>query len=188
MKIAIIMLTLAGVARIGQADIAPLLIDDFAGGRSAIGSSWTPISDRVMGGRSDVSSSIEDVDGRRALKLSGTVRTANNGGFIQARLDLVRDRRPLDARAYTGIRLLVRGDGQGYFIHLRTSGTILPWQYYGVPLALSGAWQTIDVPFDSFRPEALGRKLDLERLTSVALVAEKSNFDALIFLGGMWLY
>jgi hypothetical protein len=188
MKTVIIMLTLAGVARIGQADIALLLIDDFSGGKSAIGSSWTPISDRVMGGRSDVASSIEDVDGRRALKLSGIVRTANNGGFIQARLDLVRERRPLDARAYTGIRLLVKGDGQGYFIHVRTSGTILPWQYYGVPLTLTGAWQTIEVPFDSFRPEGFGRKLDPEKLTSLALVAAKGNFSALVYLGGAWLY
>ena len=188
MRDLILILMLAGVAGIVQAEMAPLLIDDFSGGKSAIGSSWTPISDRVMGGRSDVASSIEDVDGRRALKLSGTVRTANNGGFIQARLDLVRDRRPLDARAYTGIRLLVKGVGQGYYIHVRTSGTILPWQYYGFPLALTGAWQTIEVPFDSFRPENLGRKLDPEKLTSLALVAAKADFTALAYLGGAWLY
>ena len=34
---------------------------------------------------------------------------------------------PSDA---TGVRLVVRGNAERYFVHLRTTGTVLPWQYY----------------------------------------------------------
>jgi hypothetical protein len=30
----------------------------------------------------------------------------------------------------TGVRLIVRGNDQRYFVHLGTGGTLLPWHYY----------------------------------------------------------
>ena len=59
-------------------------------------------------------------------RMTGRVSTSNRGGFIQMRLDLASQR----PEGTNGVRLVVRGNNQRYFVHLRTSGTILPWQYY----------------------------------------------------------
>ncbi len=66
------------------------------------GACWQAISDRVMGGVSEVQLEPSRIDGRRCLCLGGQVSLDYNGGFIQASLDL----NPfslLDARDYAGI-------------------------------------------------------------------------------------
>ena len=98
-------------------------IDDFSG---APAQRWEYFSDRVMGGVSTGQAAFPG----GALRLTGTVSTANNGGFIQARLKLG-ERMPEDAKALV---LRVRGNGEGYFVHLRTGGTFLPWHYYQAPI------------------------------------------------------
>ena len=101
--------------------------------------------------------------------MTGNVSTENNGGFIQMRLEL-EDGAPEDA---TGVRLVVRGNGQRYFVHLRTNGTVLPWQYYQAGFDVTGRWTEIRLPFDAFKRS--GRLLrSVPRpvsLTSVAVVA-----------------
>ena len=63
---------------------------------------WRINSDRVMGGVSDVFlDELNDSD--MFYRLSGDVRTANNGGFIQA-LMIIND----DLGQYNGINLKVR--------------------------------------------------------------------------------
>ena len=66
------------------------LIDDFtrADGLSALGTPWRAVTDQVMGGRSEGAIRRRVLDGRQALCLAGDVSLANNGGFVQAMLDL----------------------------------------------------------------------------------------------------
>jgi hypothetical protein len=183
------LLSLTAASSLAPAGAAPaLLLDDFSGTSSPMGAEWKAFSDRVMGGISTVAMGMTEDGGRRALEMSGSVSTANNGGFIQVRLDLTRGGAALNAAAYTGIRLLVKGNGPGYYLHVRTPDTFLPWQYYSAPLALNGEWQTLDVPFSGFTPQALGKKLNTGKLKSLALVAAKGNFPARALLGGVWLY
>jgi len=142
------------------------MLEDFSG---TGGTKWSFFTDQVMGGVSEGQARIEEVDGERALRLTGTVSTENRGGFIQARLDLEAPLAP-DAE---GIVLRVRGDGQRYFVHLRTSGTMLPWQYYQAPFEAGPGWTEIRLPWTDF--EASGRILrDVPRpeaVRSVAIVA-----------------
>lgn len=105
---------------------------------------WHFFSDQVMGGVS--SGKVEFADS--AMRLSGSVSTANNGGFIQARLKLT-ERMPDTARALV---LRVRGNGDRYYVHLRTGGTLLPWHYYQAPFATSGDWTEVRLPFSDFQP------------------------------------
>ena len=77
------------------------------------------------------------------------VSTQNNGGFIQFRTDL----KNLD-KDIQGIYARVKGNNQQYFIHLRTRGTILPWQYYQSAFMASDQWQIIKLPLDSFAPSS----------------------------------
>lgn len=148
------------------------LIDDFSGTTGP----WRFFTDQVMGGVSTGEGRVTTQDGRRFLRLTGTVSTKNRGGFIQARRDLDT---PLPAGA-TGVRITVRGDGEPYFLHLRTRGTVLPWQYYQAEFQTGPAWREITLPFSAFT--ASGRLLPAtpkpERVESVALVAYGRDHQA----------
>lgn len=148
------------------------LIDDFSGTTGP----WRFFTDQVMGGVSTGEGRVTTQDGRRFLRLTGTVSTENRGGFIQARRDLDT---PLPAGA-TGVRITVRGDGQPYFLHLRTRGTVLPWQYYQAEFQTGPTWREITLPFSAFK--ASGRLLPAtpkpERVESVALVAYGRDHQA----------
>ena len=132
-------------------------------------SRWAYFSDQVMGGVSQGRAAFEQADGQPVLRLTGTVSTANRGGFIQARAKLDA---PLPATAQ-GVVLNVRGNDQTYFVHLRTSGTVLPWQYYQAPFEVTETWQEVRIPFADFA--ASGRLLrktpDVTAVRSLAVAA-----------------
>lgn len=109
---------------------------------------WTYVSDQVMGGQSEGGARIEYFDAQPVLRLTGDVSTANRGGFIQSRITL--DTPPPEGAQ--GVTLRVRGNGEGYFVHLRTAGTVLPWQYYQAPFPTSEDWTDLRIPFESFVP------------------------------------
>lgn len=125
---------------------------------------WSYLADTVMGGVSTGGARIED----GALRLSGQVSTANNGGFIQARTAL--DGAPAGS---TALRLRVRGNGERYFVHLRTTRTRLPWQYYQQGFATTGAWAEVVLPLAGFAPSGrmLGRAVAPDEIRSLGLVA-----------------
>jgi hypothetical protein len=105
----------------------------------------------------------------RYLRLTGSVSTENRGGFIQVRADLEQPF-PADTR---GVVVEVRGNGERYFLHLRTRGTVLPWQYYQAAIPSGPEWQQVRVPFSAFeRSGALLRAVPRpETVTSLATVA-----------------
>ncbi len=109
---------------------------------------WTFVSDQVMGGVSQGRARVELLDGAPALRLSGEVSTANNGGFIQARTRLAARLRP----DITGVVLQARGNDQRYFVHLRTTGTALPWQYYQAAFEVTRTWREFRLPLSAFKP------------------------------------
>ena len=148
------------------------LIDDFssADGRSRLGTSWRLVTDRVMGGVSNAGMSFREVDGRRALCMQGDVSLANNGGFVQINIDLSPDGY-LDASEYQGVRLLVRGNGETYNLHLKTAATSMPWQSYRADFLADGQWREVRLPFADFEPHRLVPRLDLTRLSRLGVVA-----------------
>jgi hypothetical protein len=152
------------------------------------GRGWRAFSDRVMGGISREQAALATVDGRRCLRLQGEVRLENNGGFVQMAIGLETRSGPLDARRFSGVRLLVRGNGEEYLIHLRTQQTRLPWQYYRAAFVARPLWQTIDLPFRAFQSEQTSRPLDLAALTSLGVVAYGRRFSADIAVARVALY
>ena len=88
-----------------------------------LGTRWHGVSDAVMGGVSQAELAVDEQGGRRCLRLRGDVRLDNNGGFIQMALDLAAAGQPIDATAFDGVRLLVRGNDEvdlpGIGRHLR---------------------------------------------------------------------
>lgn len=153
------------LALLASPALSDMLIEDFA---QPSDFEWRFFTDQVMGGISTGEARIVHED-RPALRLTGSVSTANRGGFIQARRELD-DGLPADA---TALRITVRGNGKRYFLHLRTTGTILPWQYYQAGFEAGEEWAEIRVPLSAFAPSGrlLRRDLRPEAVRSVALVA-----------------
>jgi hypothetical protein len=149
-----------------------LIIDDRGGADlcANTGTCWQAITDSVMGGVSEGRLVSAVVDGRPCLRLTGQVSLENNGGFVQASLDLSPDGL-LDARGYAGIELDVLGNSESYNLHLRSADTRIVWQSYRATFQAPPHWQTLRLPFSSFQPYRTDIPLDLSKLRRLGLVA-----------------
>lgn len=151
----------------------PTTIEDFSMQPEA---RWRFFTDGVMGGVSSGQVVFMQDDGRPHARMTGRVSTANRGGFIQMRLELVA---PPPAGT-TGVRLVLRGNDQRYFVHLRTSGTLLPWQYYQAGFQVSRGWIEVRLPLSEFVASGVFLRSTVQpgSLTSVAIVAYGRDHDA----------
>ena len=146
-------------------------------------SGWRFLTDQVMGGVSSGGVVFGAEDGQTYARMTGHVSTANRGGFIQMRRDLTSPP-PLGA---TGVRLVVRGNGQRYFVHLRTQDTGMPWQYYQAGFDVTEVWREVRLPFTDF--VAMGGRLgSLGRVTSVAIAAYGRDHEARIDIRSVDFY
>lgn len=158
-----------------------VLLEDFSGVPQ---DRWEFIADTVMGGVSSGTVQFLSDNGQGLLKLTGTVSTANNGGFIQGRLPLEQTTTPTLPDTAKGIWIKARGNGQKYFVHARTSGTILPWQYYQAAFEVTNDWQVIELPWASFKPSGglsgslLRDEPRASKIKSIAIVAFGRDHEA----------
>ena len=147
---------------------------------------WRFFTDQVMGGVSTGSVTFERDGDIAFARMTGRVSTANRGGFIQMRLDLSSP----PPNGTTGVRLIVRGNAQRYFVHLRTGGTLLPWQYYQAGFDVTENWSEVRLPLEAFIASgALLRTVPKAgSLTSIAVVAYGRDHDARIDVREMDFY
>ena len=148
-------------------------LDDFGDGADA---RWDYVADGVMGGVSTGSAVLGTIAGKQAIVLTGQVSTKNNGGFIQ-----VRRMMPGGLPEGTeGLKLSVRGNGETYFVFIRTKEMTRPWYYYSAPFETSGDWRSIDLPLSSFNASHahLRHAPDPSEVISVAFVAYGRDHDA----------
>ncbi len=165
------------------------LIDDFGNtdGRSFLGTPWRLVTDQVMGGVSIAHMQYQTLDGRPALCMSGDVSLDNNGGFVQVNLDLAPGGQ-LDASAFTGVRLIVQGNGETYNVHLKTAATTMPWQSYRADFVAGDTWQEVRLPFTAFTPHRLVPALDTTRLKRLGLVAIGREMQAELCVAEIGFY
>jgi hypothetical protein len=168
---------------------APMIIDDRGSNTLAAtnGVSWRVISDTVMGGVSSGSLVPTVVEGRNCLRMTGEVSLENNGGFVQASLDLGAAGL-LDAGEYAGIEIDVFGNGEAYNLHLRTDDTRIVWQSYRASFLAQPNWQTLRLPFASFQPHRIDLPLDTRKLRRLGVVAIGREMKADISIARLLLY
>ena len=156
-----------------NANAEDMLIEDF---KNQPETRWRFLSDTVMGGVSIGQVEFVEEDGDAYAHMTGSVSTANNGGFIQIRSELSAP----PPKETVGVRLIVRGNDQRYFVHLRTNGTVLPWQYYQAGFSVTREWSEVRIPFKDFK--ASGRLQPATprpaSLKSVGVVAFGRNHEA----------
>jgi hypothetical protein len=150
-----------------------MLIDDF---KQQPETRWRFFADTVMGGRSSGHVQFENEEGQAHARMTGNVSTANNGGFIQIRMKS----QHAAPENTIGMRLLVRGNDQRYFLHLRTGGTILPWQFYQAGFGVTRDWTEVRLPLNEFKPSgSISRNTPrATSLTSIGIAAYGRNHDA----------
>ena len=176
-------LSLLLIAPVSTLSADKLMIDNFdAQSRQA----WAYFSDQVMGGVSVGTVHYIDRDGESYAHMTGEVSTDNNGGFIQIRRSIAKG----SVSSATGVYLKVRGNSQNYFIHLRTSGTVLPWQYYQADFETSAEWQVVRLPFAAFERSGswLRQLIKPSSIRSIGIVAFGKDHQADIDIAEIGFY
>ena len=166
-----------------------LLIDDRLAGdlSTPVGSEWRLFTDRVMGGVSTGRLAPDHHLGRSCLHLQGQVSLDNNGGFVQASLELP-PRIAAAATDYRGVQLDICGDGNTSNLHLRSVDCRRPWQSYRASFQADSEWQTLRLPFGDFRAYRIDTPLRPDRLRRLGVVAIGREFAPDLWLGPLALY
>ncbi|MFT6883744.1 MAG: NADH dehydrogenase [ubiquinone] 1 alpha subcomplex assembly factor 1 [Marinoscillum sp.] len=118
---------------------------------------WTIVDDVVMGGRSSGSFNITP-EGHGAF--SGTVSTANNGGFSSLRYS---DKR-IDVNGYSKVVIKLRGDGKQYQFRVKSNSS--DYYSYIISFATTAEWQEIVIPLKDMYPSFRGRKLTIPNFSN----------------------
>ncbi|MDB4139339.1 CIA30 family protein [Candidatus Thioglobus sp.] len=143
------------------------------------GKYWQYTSDQVMGGVSDGQVSLEQDGETYYARLTGNVSTANNGGFIQFRSGVSFANSEKEGKNLQGVRLNVRGNGETYYIHIRTNESWSPSDYYATSFIAHKQWQMIDLPFNKFeRRWSKDSALDPKKIRRFGIVAYGKDFIA----------
>ena len=113
-------------------------------------------------------------------RMRGNVSTENKGGFIQVRRKLEK----LNLEGSKFIEIIAKGNNQNYFIHLRTSGTFLPWQYYQISFKVLNSFETFKLPISEFKRSSmfLSKRINPKNITSIGIVAFGRDHSADIYI------
>lgn len=136
---------------------------------------WVYVADTVMGGVSQGQAELTTEDGDQGVRLTGSVSTANNGGFVQVRTRF--DGLPDGA---TGLRMSVKGNGETYYVFLRTKGQRRVWHSYRQTFATGAEWAEVTLPLSDFEPSHVGmaQTFDPRDVTGLGIVAYGKDFEA----------
>lgn len=137
-------------------------------------SNWRVVDDVVMGG---VSNGNLIIDKNGHGKYSGSVSTANNGGFSSIRIRFSK----MEVDSNTHIVLTAKGDQKKYQIRVKDNQR--NYFSYIQDIQTSDSWQTFKLPLSDFYPSFRGRKLnapkfDQNQIEEMAiLIGNKQNED-----------
>jgi uncharacterized protein YbjT (DUF2867 family) len=138
---------------------------------------WGILDDVVMGGVSE--SNIRFID--KTALFSGTVSTANSGGFASVRTKNFEP--PLNLAGYTGIDIRVKGDGKRYKFIVRNDTKWDSRSYCYSFDTVYNTWFTVRVPFTELIPVFRAKTVkeadpfDPSYLTSIQLMLSKFEYD-----------
>ena len=137
---------------------------------------WNFITDQVMGGISTGTYYYKKINNDNVIKITGNVSTKNNGGFIQIRRKL----NNINLTNAKNVRVIARGNNEKYFVHLRTTFTILPWQYYQYSFTVKKDFKNFILPISNFKKSGflLPDKINPKNIKSIGIVAFGKDYKA----------
>ena len=150
------------------------------------GNRWQFFTDQVMGGKSNGKLEFFSEENNHFARMTGDVSIKNNGGFIQFRADIIEK---FD-NSFKGIKLKVRGNNQNYFIHIRTTGSVLPWQYYDKEFFASNEWNEVELNFSDFKKSStfMRKKFKASSIKTIGIVAYGREHKAKIEVSEISIY
>ena len=159
------------------------VFDDFSGD---VGARWDYVADNVMGGVSSGRAEVTGTGEGALLRLTGLVSTKNNGGFIQVRRRFS-EPWPDDAQ---GLQLRIKGNGQIYYVFLKTPGLSRVWYSYRAQFKTAAQWQDVRLRFDQFVPSHTAMPLVFapSDVTSIAIVGYGADFEADVSVDRITVY
>ena len=94
------------------------------------------------------------------------------------------------AKGKTGIKLTIKGNGDQYYLHIRTANTRLPWHYYQQSFQTNGSWREIRLPFDAFVKSSslMKAKLNQSKIKTIGIVAYGKDYSADVSVQGLEFY
>ncbi len=149
---------------------------------------WDFVADTVMGGVSQGRIDDVTIDGRAAMRLTGSVSLENDGGFVQMAFDLADGGGAMDASGWSGIEIDVLGNGETYDLRLRTDQLSRPWQSFRTEFTAPESWTTLRFPFSDFVPHKTDAAFDPARLRRMGVVAIGREFEADVAVSGVRLF
>ena len=162
---------------------------------------WKYVSDQVMGGVSEGQVLLEQDGDMVFTRLTGNVRTENNGGFIQLRTSTSVSNKPLmfksihnskkDGKKLQGVRLNVRGNGETYHIFIQTSFLHwLPIGFHTATFDTSPNWKMVDLPFNQFKKRSNKNKsnFDAKDIKTFGIVAYGRDFTSDLSVSSIEFY
>ena len=137
---------------------------------------WNFISDQVMGGISTGTYNYKKINDDNVIKITGNVSTKNNGGFIQIRRKL----NNINLTNAKTVQVIAKGNNEKYFIHLRTTFTILPWQYYQYSFTVKKDFKNFILTISNFKKSGLllPDKINPKNIKSIGIVAFGKDYKA----------
>ena len=138
---------------------------------------WQYLSDQTMGGISNGEAALEQDGEMFFARLTGNVSTKNNGGFIQLRSTFSFNNFQKNEKKLRGVRINVRGNGEIYYIFIRTDETQSYSDFYLAPFRTNSNWKIIDLPFNKFKHRFLNDSiLEDQNIITFAIVAYGRDF------------
>jgi len=162
---------------------------------------WKYFSDQVMGGVSEGQVSLEQDGDMVFTRLTGNVRTDNNGGFIQLRTSTSFSNKPLmfkllhnskkNGKKLQGVRLKVKGNGEKYHIFIQTTIFYrLPTGYNIATFDTSPNWKMVDLPFNKFKELNSNKSsnFDANNIKTFGIVAYGRDFTSDLSVSSIEFY
>lgn len=153
------------------------ILFDFTQSATSLNQTWGSLDDVVMGG---VSASSFQTQAGVAL-FTGTVSTANSGGFASVRTRNFEP--PLNLSGHNGLELRVQGDGQRYKFLIRDEDSWDSVAYAYSFDTVAEQWITVRIPFAQmiavFRAKTVnsGRSLNPAHIRALQLMLSKFEYD-----------
>lgn len=145
-----------------------------------IGQLWGAVDDVVMGG---VSTSGLRHEAGVAL-FTGTVSTANSGGFASVRTRNFEP--PLNLSAHQGLELRVKGDGQRYKFLLRDQNRWDSIAYAYSFDTVAQEWITVKIPFKQLTPVFRAKTVSdapaiaAQQIRALQVMLSKFEYDGML--------
>ena len=137
---------------------------------------WKMITDQVMGGISQGQFNYQKIGDDNAIILTGSVSIKNNGGFIQIKRNL----NNVNLIKVKRLTIIAKGNHEKYYIHLRTTFTVLPWQYYQSSFVVENNFKSFVLPLSNFKKSGylLPTKINPNNIKSIGIVAFGKDYNA----------